>query len=80
MKPLFKRCLTWAALSLTVLTSAQAQTFPDNKPVTMVVPFAAGGPTDVVARMLAIPMGKARQHPCRSRHQNQIRLQFDQRE
>jgi tripartite-type tricarboxylate transporter receptor subunit TctC len=59
MKPLFKRCLTWAALSLTMLTSAQAQTFPDNKPVTMVVPFAAGGPTDVVARMLAIPMGKA---------------------
>lgn len=59
MKPLFKRCLTWAALSLAVLTSTQAQTFPDNKPVTMVVPFAAGGPTDVVARMLAIPMGKA---------------------
>ncbi|MES2360919.1 MAG: tripartite tricarboxylate transporter substrate binding protein BugD [Pseudomonadota bacterium] len=32
--------------------------FPD-RPVTLVVPFAAGGPTDVVARMIAIPMGKS---------------------
>jgi tripartite-type tricarboxylate transporter receptor subunit TctC len=59
MQPLFKRCLALAALSLAFVTGAQAQAFPDNKPVTMVVPFAAGGPTDVVARMLAIPMGKA---------------------
>ena len=29
----------------------------------MVVPYAAGGPTDVVARMLAIPMGKALGQP-----------------
>ena len=36
---------------------ALAQGFPD-KSITMVIPFAAGGPTDVVARMLAIPMGK----------------------
>lgn len=59
MQPFFKRCLTLAAVSLAMASGAQAQSFPDNKPVTMVVPFAAGGPTDVVARMLAIPMGKA---------------------
>jgi tripartite-type tricarboxylate transporter receptor subunit TctC len=59
MKSLFKRGLAVAIASLACLSAVQAQTFPDNKPVTMVVPFAAGGPTDVVARMIAIPMGKA---------------------
>ncbi len=42
---------------------ARAQgSFPD-KPVTIVIPFAAGGPTDVVARMLAVPMGKSLGQP-----------------
>jgi tripartite-type tricarboxylate transporter receptor subunit TctC len=50
-----------AALALAtvgITYSVQAQTFPD-KPISLIVPFAAGGPTDVVARMIAIPMGKA---------------------
>lgn len=48
------------ALSATFLVamSTSAQSFPD-KPITLVVPFAAGGPTDVVARMLSIPMAKS---------------------
>ena len=47
-----------AAVSVGITATAQAQAYPD-KPISLVVPFAAGGPTDVVARMMAIPMGKA---------------------
>lgn len=57
MKTLFKPLLA-AGLGLLTLAAAAQGTFPD-RPVALVVPFAAGGPTDVVARMIAIPMGKA---------------------
>jgi tripartite-type tricarboxylate transporter receptor subunit TctC len=38
---------------------ANAQTFPGSKPIAIVVPFAAGGPTDLVARQLGEAMRKA---------------------
>jgi tripartite-type tricarboxylate transporter receptor subunit TctC len=47
-----------ATAGVLIAATTQAQTFPD-KPISLIVPFAAGGPTDVVARMMAIPMGKA---------------------
>jgi tripartite-type tricarboxylate transporter receptor subunit TctC len=37
--------------ALAALASAQAQTFP-SRPITIIVPFPAGGPTDTVARVL----------------------------
>ncbi len=54
-----KRTLFVAALaSLMALTgSAGAQTFP-NRQITMIIPFAAGGPTDVLGRIMAQRMGE----------------------
>ena len=46
-----------AAITLTAL-GAHAQNYPSGKTVTIVVPFAAGGPTDRVARDLAEAMAK----------------------
>ena len=59
MKKHFK-ALAWSACAALLATSMSiwAAAFPE-RPITMVIPFAAGGPTDVVARMIAIPMGKS---------------------
>jgi tripartite-type tricarboxylate transporter receptor subunit TctC len=44
-----------AALVACFAASAQAQTFP-SKPITIIVPFAAGGPSDVLARVIGEKM------------------------
>ncbi|MCX7248353.1 MAG: tripartite tricarboxylate transporter substrate-binding protein [Burkholderiales bacterium] len=51
-----KRLLVLAAAVTAMF--ANAQSFPGSKPITFVVPFAAGGPTDRVARDLAEAMRK----------------------
>jgi tripartite-type tricarboxylate transporter receptor subunit TctC len=56
MKTLFKTLLPVALLA--AAAGAGAQDFPGSKTITIVVPFAAGGPTDRVARDLAEAMRK----------------------
>jgi len=46
----FSACVLLAA-------SASAQQYP-NKSISMIVPYAAGGPTDTVARVMGQAMGK----------------------
>ena len=47
------------ALAMTALprAHAQADAYP-SRPISLIVPFAAGGPTDVVARMISVSMTK----------------------
>jgi tripartite-type tricarboxylate transporter receptor subunit TctC len=54
-----KKLFTLSLLAMAALTSANAADFPvKDKPVTIVVPFTAGGPTDRVARDLAEALRK----------------------
>ncbi|MGG7604752.1 tripartite tricarboxylate transporter substrate binding protein BugD [Massilia sp. BKSP1R2A-1] len=55
MKTTFLRSVAAIALAGAAF-GAQAQNYP-TKTITMVVPFAAGGPTDTVARLVAQSMG-----------------------
>jgi len=53
--------LAWALLGLSVFAlSAQAADFPNkDRQITLIVPFAAGGPTDRVARDLSEALRKS---------------------
>ncbi|NUO74345.1 MAG: tripartite tricarboxylate transporter substrate binding protein BugD, partial [Frateuria sp.] len=55
MKNVFK---TLVPVALLAAGAAGAQNFPGDKPITIVVPFSAGGPTDRVARDLAEALRK----------------------
>ena len=55
---MFKHAVAALLTGVVLASGAVAQTFP-AKPVTMIVPFTAGGPTDTVARSLAQAMGKS---------------------
>ncbi|QJP12245.1 tripartite tricarboxylate transporter substrate binding protein BugD [Starkeya sp. ORNL1] len=52
-----KAAISAFALAALPLASANAQTYP-SRPITMVVPFAAGGPTDTVARLVSESMSR----------------------
>ncbi len=52
-----KAILAAAIAALTMVGQAGAEDFP-TRPVTMVIPFAAGGPTDVLGRVIGQRMGE----------------------
>ena len=61
MRMIHKMLVAPALMALSLAAGAQPA-WPDH-PIALVVPFSAGGPTDVVARMIAIPMSKALGQP-----------------
>ena len=56
------RALLAVAFALFSLAGASAQDYP-NRPITVIVPFPAGGPTDAIIRTLGERMRVARGQP-----------------
>jgi tripartite-type tricarboxylate transporter receptor subunit TctC len=54
---MMKKLVLALAATAMMAGAAQAQSYP-SRPVTMIVPFAAGGPTDIVARIVGEHMSK----------------------
>jgi tripartite-type tricarboxylate transporter receptor subunit TctC len=55
-------CVALGLAALAAVSAAQAQSFP-SKPITMIVPFPAGGSTGAMARILLEPMQAALGQP-----------------
>ena len=54
--------LAVAAATLSLATAVHAQDYP-KRPISMIVPFAAGGTSDVIARVVAEEMAKSLGQP-----------------
>src|SRR5690606_36813754 len=61
-KPVLRALATLALASLTSLTALAADAWP-SKPITLVVPFPAGGGTDVVARAIGQQLSQSLKLP-----------------
>ena len=57
MKKMKKMLFAAAAAALVLIGTASAQDFP-SRPITMVIPFAAGGPQDTIGRIFAQRMSE----------------------
>ena len=55
--------VTLACAGALASTQAQAQAAFPSRPLTMIVPFPPGGPTDLVARVIALEMSKSMGQP-----------------
>jgi tripartite-type tricarboxylate transporter receptor subunit TctC len=58
MRKPFSFIITALAAGIAAVSAASAQTYP-NRPITMVITFAAGGPTDVLGRLVGQRIGEA---------------------
>jgi tripartite-type tricarboxylate transporter receptor subunit TctC len=55
----FRACIAAAAFALPLPAAAQSADAYPNRPVKMIIPYAPGGATDIIARIVAVQIGKS---------------------